>query len=122
MPEKFSERVSTVDDADLKVGETGLVAAVVQDAETKRVLMVGWMDPEAIRRTLETNLVTFWSRSREEYWTKGETSGNSLRLADIRVDCDRDALLVMVNPVGPTCHTGATSCFDVGGTLRADVS
>lgn len=105
-------------DLDLKLNEDGLVAAVVQDPETLRVLMVGWMDPEALRRTLESGLVTFWSRSRKEYWRKGDTSGNTLRLDRIEVDCDRDALLVLARPTGPTCHTGATSCFDVGGTYR----
>lgn len=101
----------------LKKNDDGLVAAVVQDAQTLRVLMVGWMDEEALARTLRTRRVTFWSRSRSEYWQKGETSGNTLNLVTIELDCDRDALLVFAHPVGPTCHTGAESCFDVGGTL-----
>lgn len=102
---------------DLSMNEAGLVAAVVQDARTLRVLMVGWMDEEALSRTLESGFVTFWSRSRQEYWRKGETSGNTLNLVSVQIDCDRDALLVFADPVGPTCHTGATSCFDVGGEL-----
>jgi imidazoleglycerol phosphate synthase cyclase subunit len=89
----------------------GLIAAIVQDDATGDVLMLGYMDEEAVRRTLEKGLVTFWSRSRREYWTKGETSGNVLRLKGIRKDCDIDALLVRVDPAGPTCHTGERSCF-----------
>ena len=89
----------------------GLIAAIVQDDATGDVLMLGYMDQEAVRRTLEKGLVTFWSRSRQEYWTKGETSGNVLRLKGIRKDCDVDALLVRADPAGPTCHTGERSCF-----------
>ena len=83
----------------------------MQDDASGAVLMLGYMDAEALRRTLEKRLVTFWSRSREEYWTKGETSGNVLRLRSIRKDCDVDALLVRAEPAGPTCHTGHASCF-----------
>lgn len=101
----------------LKLDAAGLVAAVVQDVKTYRVLMVGYMDEEALARTLYTSLVTFWSRSREEYWQKGETSGNTLRFERLEVDCDHDALLIHASPAGPTCHTGANSCFDVGGTV-----
>ena len=89
----------------------GLLPAVVQDARTLRVLMLGYMDRAALRATLRTGLVTFFSRSRQAPWTKGETSGNTLRLARIEADCDRDALLVQAEPDGPTCHTGRTSCF-----------
>jgi imidazoleglycerol phosphate synthase cyclase subunit len=89
----------------------GLIPAIIQDAATGDVLMLGYMDEEAIRRTVEKGLVTFWSRSRKEYWTKGETSGNTLRLKGIRKDCDTDALLISVDPDGPTCHTGNRSCF-----------
>jgi len=89
----------------------GLIAVIVQDDATGDVLMLGYMDEEAVRRTLEKGLVTFWSRSRQEYWTKGETSGNVLRLKGIRKDCDIDALLVRADPAGPTCHTGERSCF-----------
>jgi phosphoribosyl-AMP cyclohydrolase len=88
-----------------------LKAAVVQDAQTNRVLMLGWMNDEAERRTRETGEVWFWSRSREELWRKGATSGNTLAVEEIRDDCDGDALVVRATPAGPTCHTGATSCF-----------
>lgn len=97
----------------------GLVCAVVQDRSTSDVLMVAWMDDEALRRTLATGLATFWSRSRGEYWVKGQTSGNTLHVAEIRVDCDGDALLLQVSPAGPACHTGLRSCFD---TASVEVS
>ena len=92
----------------------GLVPAVVQDAATRRVLMLGYMNAEAARRTQTTGRVTFWSRSRDALWEKGETSGNGLALVAMQTDCDADALLVLATPTGPTCHTGATSCFDAG--------
>ena len=95
----------------LKYDANGLIPAIVQHEETGEILMLGYMDAEALRMTLEKRLVTFWSRSRSEYWTKGETSGNVLNLADIRKDCDVDALLVRARPAGPTCHTGHDSCF-----------
>ena len=88
-----------------------LLPAVVQDSATKDVLMLGYMDRQALRKTLETGLVTFFSRSRQTLWTKGETSGNTLRVVSIAPDCDRDTLLVTAVPAGPTCHTGHTSCF-----------
>ena len=96
----------------------GLIAAIVQDAVTDRVLMLGYMSKEALQRTLETNLVTFYSRSRQCLWTKGETSGNRLELQSIEVDCDGDALLVKAMPSGATCHTGRVSCFDAVGEKR----
>lgn len=89
----------------------GLVPAVVQDAGTGAVLMLGYMNAEALRRTLESGLVTFFSRSRGQLWTKGETSGHVLHLRDIRLDCDRDALLVKARPAGPVCHTGDDTCW-----------
>lgn len=89
----------------------GLVPAIVQDAATLRVLMLGYMDATALRMTQQTGRVTFWSRSRARYWTKGETSGHGLRLVGIDLDCDGDALLVTVRPDGPTCHLGTRSCF-----------
>ncbi|HEY1013307.1 MAG TPA: bifunctional phosphoribosyl-AMP cyclohydrolase/phosphoribosyl-ATP diphosphatase HisIE [Herpetosiphonaceae bacterium] len=95
----------------LKFDDRGLIPAIVQDAGSGEVLMLGYMNQEALDRTAETGLVTFWSRSRNELWTKGATSGNHLKLAGLRVDCDSDALLVLAEPVGPTCHTGARSCF-----------
>ena len=89
----------------------GLVTAIIQDATTKNVLMLGYMNEEAYKRTLATKRVTFWSRSRNCLWTKGETSGNFLYLVDMKVDCDNDTLLVRVNPQGPTCHTGTDTCW-----------
>ena len=88
-----------------------LKAAIVQDADDGRVLMLAWMDDEALRLTRETGEAWFWSRSREQLWRKGETSGNVLAVEEIRDDCDGDALLVRVRPAGPACHTGSTSCF-----------
>ena len=92
--------------------ERGLVAAIVQDAGTSQVLMLGWMNEGALRLTESTGFVHFWSRSRQEMWKKGETSGNTLALVSLAVDCDGDAVLVRAEPAGPTCHTGRTSCFD----------
>ena len=91
-----------------------LRAAIVQDAETGRVLMLAWMDAEAERRTRESGEAWFWSRSRQEYWRKGETSGNTLAVEELRDDCDGDALLLRVRPAGPACHTGSLSCFAPG--------
>ena len=95
----------------LKYNEQGLIPAIVQDAETKAVLMMAWMNAESLALTLQTGQVTFWSRSRSELWRKGATSGNTLTLVEVRVDCDADTLLVLVRPAGPACHTGRTSCF-----------
>ena len=89
----------------------GLVPVIIQDAQTKNVLMLGYMNQEALDKTVETKKVTFWSRSRNCLWTKGETSGNFLHLVDIKVDCDNDTLLVKANPDGPTCHTGTDTCW-----------
>ena len=89
----------------------GLVPAIIQDATTKNVLMLGYMNPEAYEKTLQTGLVTFFSRSRQCLWTKGETSGNYLHVKDIQVDCDNDTLLVKATPDGPTCHTGTDTCW-----------
>ena len=89
----------------------GLVPAIIQDATTKNVLMLGFMNEEAYRKTLDTKHVTFWSRTRNCLWTKGETSGNYLNVVDIKNDCDNDTLLVMVHPDGPTCHTGTDTCW-----------
>ncbi|HEY9046873.1 MAG TPA: bifunctional phosphoribosyl-AMP cyclohydrolase/phosphoribosyl-ATP diphosphatase HisIE [Ohtaekwangia sp.] len=90
----------------------GLVPCVVQDARTARVLMLGFMNEEAYTKTLQDKRVTFFSRSKQRLWTKGETSGNYLELVDILLDCDQDTLLVKVNPKGPACHTGADTCFN----------
>ena len=89
----------------------GLVPAIIQDAQTRKVLMLGYMNEEAYQKTVETKKVTFWSRSRNCLWTKGETSGNFLNLVDIKVDCDNDTLLVQANPDGPTCHKGTDTCW-----------
>lgn len=89
----------------------GLVPAIIQDAMTKNVLMLGFMNEEAYRKTIETQKVTFWSRTRKCLWTKGETSGNYLNLVDIKIDCDNDTLLVYVHPQGPTCHLGTDTCW-----------
>ena len=89
----------------------GLVPAIIQDAKTKNVLMLGFMNQEAYEKTLETRKVTFWSRSRNQLWTKGETSGNFLELVSIQNDCDNDTLLVKANPMGPTCHKGTDTCW-----------
>ena len=89
----------------------GLVPAIIQDAETRQVLMLGFMNEEAYQKTLDTRHVTFWSRSRNTLWTKGETSGNYLNLVDIKIDCDQDTLLVRAIPEGPTCHTGTDTCW-----------
>ncbi len=96
---------------ELKFDSSGLIPAVVQDACTGQVRMLGWMNASAIATTIESGFVTFFSRSRQELWRKGETSGNTLRLVEIRTDCDRDALLVRALPHGPTCHAGPESCF-----------
>lgn len=89
----------------------GLVPAIIQDATTKNVLMLGFMNEEAYQKTLDTKHVTFWSRTRQTLWTKGETSGHFLHLMSMQIDCDNDTLLVKVNPVGPTCHTGTDTCW-----------
>jgi len=101
----------------LKRDAQGLVTAVIQDAESRDVLMVGWMDDEALHRTLTTGRGTFWSRSRQTYWVKGETSGNTQAVREVRLDCDGDTLLVLVDQTGPACHTGARTCFDADRLL-----
>lgn len=100
---------------DVAFGDQELVPAIVQDATDGRVLMLAWMDAEALAATLRTGDVHFHSRSRDALWRKGETSGNTLRLVELAIDCDRDALLVTVEPAGPTCHRGTRSCFDLDG-------
>ncbi len=98
--------------SEVKFDARGLVVAVVQDATDRQVLMVAYMNAEALRLTLATGQTHFWSRSRGELWHKGDTSGNVQRVREIRYDCDGDALLLLVDPAGPACHTGARSCFD----------
>jgi phosphoribosyl-AMP cyclohydrolase len=104
----------------LKRDADGLVCAVVQDHSSRDVLMVGWMDDEALHRTLTTGRVTFWSRSRQEYWRKGDTSGHVQWVRGVALDCDGDALLVEVDQVGAACHTGTRTCF-TGRVLPAVV-
>jgi len=96
----------------LRFDDADLVAAIIQQHDTGEVLMLGWMDAEAVRRTLTEGRVTFWSRSRQEYWRKGDTSGNVQLVQSAAVDCDGDALLVRVHQVGAACHTGTRTCFD----------
>ncbi|MDO8513501.1 MAG: phosphoribosyl-AMP cyclohydrolase [bacterium] len=109
-----------MDYSKLKAGKEKVIMAVVQDAMTKKVLMVGVMNKDALDKTCRTGMATFWSRSRKKLWTKGETSGNYLRVERIQFDCDQDSLLLSVNPTGPIiCHMGAESCFEqVNGTLN----
>ncbi len=107
--------------ARLKRDADGLVCAVVQEHGTREVLMVGWMDDEALHRTLTSGRVTFWSRSRQEYWRKGDTSGHVQHVRSVAIDCDGDAVLVEVHQVGAACHTGARTCFEAGGDLGAVV-
>ena len=104
--------------SDVRFDERGLVPAVVQDARTREVLTLAYMNEESVRRTLSEGETWFWSRSREELWHKGATSGNTQRVVEVRADCDSDALVVLVEPRGPACHTGAASCF---GSERGEV-
>ena len=97
---------------DFTKNKDGLVPAIIQDAKTKMVLMLGYMNQEALTKTMETNKVTFFSRTKERLWTKGEESGNFLNLVDIKNDCDEDTLLITVNPDGPTCHKGTDTCWE----------
>jgi phosphoribosyl-AMP cyclohydrolase len=96
---------------ELTYDDRGLLPAIVQDVSTEAVLMLAWVDSEALRRTLESKTTWFWSRSRSEYWNKGATSGNYQKVVEVRYDCDADAVLMRVEPAGPACHTGEYSCF-----------
>lgn len=107
--------------ARLKRNSDGLVAAVIQQFDSGDVLMVAWMDDEALNRTLTTGRVTFFSRSRQEYWRKGDTSGHVQYVKGVSIDCDGDALLIKVDQVGAACHTGTRTCFEAGGDLHAVV-
>lgn len=97
--------------SEVRYDEAGLAPAIVQDSATGEVRMLGYMNAEALRRTIDTRRVWFWSRSRARLWMKGESSGHTLELDGVMVDCDADTLLIRVRPLGPTCHTGARSCF-----------
>ncbi|MDE9448957.1 phosphoribosyl-AMP cyclohydrolase [Aliiroseovarius sp. Z3] len=99
------------DAGSLRYDDKGLIPAIAQDAQTGDVLMMAWMNAESVERTLATGRVTYWSRSRQSFWVKGETSGHVQELVDFRVDCDRDCLLVTVHQTGPACHTNRRSCF-----------
>lgn len=99
------------DPASLSYDERGLIPAIAQDAASGDVLMMAWMNADAVARTLDTGRVTYWSRSRQAFWIKGESSGHVQRLVDMRVDCDRDCLLLLVDQTGPACHTNRRSCF-----------
>ena len=99
------------DPTTLKYNDAGLIPAIAQDAASGAVLMMAWMNAESMARTLDTGRVTYWSRSRQAFWVKGDTSGHVQELVDFRVDCDRDCVLVTVNQTGPACHTGRRSCF-----------
>lgn len=105
----------------LKRDAAGLVCAVVQQHDTGEVLMVAWMDDDALNETLTTGRAVYWSRSRQELWRKGDTSGHTQRVVSVSLDCDGDAILLRVDQTGPACHTGAHSCFDAGGDLGAVV-
>ncbi len=115
--------VNTLDPAiaaRLKRDDRGLIVAVAQQHGTGEVLMVGWMDDEALARTLATGRATYWSRSRQEHWVKGETSGHHQRVREVRLDCDGDTILVSVDQEGVACHTGDRTCFDADVLLSAD--
>lgn len=108
-------QVSTLDPAiadRLRRTDAGLLPAIVQQHDSREVLMLAWMDDEALHRTLTTRRATYWSRSRQEYWVKGETSGHRQHVHEVRLDCDGDTLLVLVDQEGPACHTGTRTCFD----------
>ena len=101
----------TFDPSTLVYNAAGLIPAIAQDSQSKDVLMLAWMNEEAVKKTLQTSKATYWSRSRNAFWVKGETSGHTQNLVDIRVDCDRDCILLIVDQVGPACHTNRMSCF-----------
>ncbi len=108
MSEKETAALST---ADLTYNDQGLIPCIVQDADSREVLMMAWMNEESVNRTLDQGTTWFWSRSRQKYWHKGEESGNTQQLVQLRYDCDADTLLALVKPAGPACHTGNTTCF-----------
>ena len=108
MSEKETAALSA---ADLAYNDQGLIPCIVQDADSREVLMMAWMNEESVNRTLDQGTTWFWSRSRQKYWHKGEESGNTQQLVQLRYDCDADTLLALVKPAGPACHTGNTTCF-----------
>lgn len=106
--------ISEINWDEIRFDERGLIPAIVQNAATREVLTLAYMNRESLERTIETKQTWFWSRSRNELWHKGATSGNTQEVVSLALDCDRDAVVVLVNPAGPACHTGAVSCFDAG--------
>ena len=104
----------------VRFDDRGLVTAIAQQHGTGEVLMLAWMDAEALRRTLETRRATYWSRSRQEYWVKGETSGHTQHVREVRLDCDGDAVLLVVDQAGAACHTGERTCFDADVLLAEE--
>ena len=108
----------TVEFSKLKFDERGLIPAIVQDVRTREVLTLAYMNAESFARTVETKETWFWSRSRNKLWHKGETSGNVQKVVELLLDCDGDAIVVLVDPAGPACHTGAQSCFGIAGTAQ----
>ncbi|WP_262712121.1 bifunctional phosphoribosyl-AMP cyclohydrolase/phosphoribosyl-ATP diphosphatase HisIE [Seonamhaeicola algicola] len=111
MPHRFAVSNDNKIKMEIKYDNNGLVPAIIQDATTKNVLMLGYMNEEAYKKTIETKKVTFYSRSKQRLWTKGEESGNFLNLVELKNDCDNDSLLIQVNPAGPTCHKGTGNCW-----------
>ncbi len=111
----------TFDPASLTYNAQGLIPVIAQDAATREVLMMAWMNADAVAKTLESGKVTYWSRSRQAFWIKGETSGHTQELVDLRVDCDRDCLLAVVNQTGPACHTNRRVCFYTSVTSGEEV-
>ncbi len=111
----------TFDPATLKYDDHGLVPAIAQDVTSGEVLMMAWMNAEAVAQTLSTGRVTYWSRSRQAFWIKGETSGHVQELVSLRMDCDRDCLLMQVRQSGPACHTGRRTCFYTDVTAGSEV-
>lgn len=108
---KSDREAASLSTADLRYNADGLIPCIVQDADAGDVLMMAWMNQEAVQRTLDQGTTWFWSRSRSKFWHKGEESGNTQELVDLRYDCDADCLLALVHPAGPACHTGELSCF-----------
>ncbi|MBA3264895.1 MAG: phosphoribosyl-AMP cyclohydrolase [Nocardioidaceae bacterium] len=108
--------------ARLKLDDDRLIPVIAQDATTRAVLLLAWMNVEALRRTLATRRATYWSRSRQTYWVKGETSGHTQHVREARLDCDGDTVLLLVDQQGPACHTGADTCFDAALVLKDDAA
>lgn len=106
-----SKETASLSIEDLIYNEAGLIPCIVQDVDSREVLMMAWMNAESVRRTVEQGTTWFWSRSRQKFWHKGEESGNTQQLVELRYDCDADTLLALVKPAGPACHTGNTTCF-----------